>query len=192
MTADWRSDEPEQPIKAWIRGRNDLDSRRDCIYICDSDLWVQRYGHRRTRLPGIDRRVQYVMLVEIKSHGREMDAGQRDLLAMVNDLLRTKGWKDQRIGGAFVAGHAQNARKVWSYIADEWVQIHCFGVHKLRLSGATPDDSDLLTWDRRQITVEQLVGLLRFDLSPDTLRPMEDRVHKRQSSAPTLFDPEVS
>lgn len=178
-------------MKAWIRGHNELDSRRDCIYISDSDLWVQRYGHRRTRLPGYDRRVQYLMLVEIKTHSRDMDDGQRDLFAIVNELLRTKAWKDQRLAGAFVAGHMQNARKVWSWIADEWVQIHCFGVHKLRLSGSTPDDSDSVTWDRneQQITREQLVGLLRFDLSPDTLRPMEHREHKRRLDAPpTLFD----
>lgn len=176
----------EQPVKAWIRGHTELDSRNACLCIGDSDLWVQRYGTRRTRW-SVDRSTQYLMLVEVKTHGRDLDDPQRDLMLIVNDLLRTKTWKDQRAAGLFVTGHLQNVRIVHSYIGKRWVQVHCFGAHLLRLSGSTPLTSDLITWDRKEITQEQLVQLLRFDLSPDSLRPMEHRTHKRSVKAPTLF-----
>lgn len=177
----------EQPIKTWIRKHEDLDSQKACLCIGDSDLWVHRYGTRNTRWK-VDRSTQYVMLVEVKTHGRELDDYQRDDLLLINDLLRTNTWKEQRIGGSFVAGHMQNTRVVKSFIAGERVQVHCYGVHLLRLSGATPDDSDFIVWDRKDITREQLTELLRFDLHPDSLRPMEHRTHKRVVDLPTLFD----
>ncbi|WUI02082.1 hypothetical protein OHR68_09830 [Spirillospora sp. NBC_00431] len=200
MTTDWREAAPcpncatpvstEQPIKAWIRGHDDLDSRRACLCVGDSDLWVHRYGTRRTRLPGVDRDVQYLMLVEIKTHGRGLDSAQRDLLLLVNELLRTVPWREQRVVGRFVAGHRQNVRKVHAFIAGRTVQVHCYGVHKLRLSGTTPDDSEWITWDDKPIDAAQLSGVLRFDLSPDSLKPLEHRAHKRTMRAPSLFDDE--
>lgn len=197
MTTGWRevvdcprcglSVSTEAPIKAWIRSNEHLDSRRACLCIGDSDLWVQRYGTRLTP-KGVDRAVQYLMLVEIKTHGGRLNPAQRDLLLIVNDLLRTKAWKDQREAGAFVTGHQQNVRVVHSRINQRWVMIHCYGVHLLQLSGSTPEDSETIRWDRKQITRQQLTELIRFDLSPDTLRRMEHRSHKRRVEAPRLFD----
>lgn len=177
----------EQPIKAWIRANRDLDSRRACLCVGDSDLWVQRYG-TRSHQSGIDRNVMYLMLVEIKTHARDLDASQRDMLHVINQLLRTNPWREQRDGGKFAAGHQQNTRLVYSYIAGQRVQIHCYGVHKLRLAGSTPGDSDWITWDDRPITAEQLPAVLRYDLHPDSLRRMEHRSHKRDAAMPELFD----
>lgn len=202
MTTDWREYVPcvtcgaqvstEQPIKAWIRSHRDLDSRKACLCIGDSDLWVQRYGTRRTRWKGTDRNTQYLMLVEIKTHGRDLDEPQRDLLVMVNDLLRTMPWKEQRSVGRFVLGHQQNVRMVHSYIAGRWVQVLCYGVHKVRMDGATPDSSTVITWDHKEINAEQFAKLLRFELNPDSLLRMEDRTRKRIVDYPTLFDEEAS
>jgi hypothetical protein len=188
VTTGWRETVPcqrcgnqvstEQPIKSWIRAHRDLDSRRACLCIGDSDLWVQRYG-TRPRRSGVDRDTMHLMLVEIKTNARDLDASQRDLLYAVDQLLRTNGWKEERAGGRFRQGHPQNARLVYSYIAGRQVQIICHGVHKLRLSGSTPNDSDSIIWDKRPITVEQMVALLRYDLNPDSLRPIEHyRSHK--------------
>lgn len=188
MTSGWRETVPcpkcgcavltEQPIKAWIRTHRELDSRQACLCIGDSDLWIQRYG-QRTRPGMLDRSTQYLMLIEIKTHGRNLDDSQRDLLHMVNQLLRTMPWKEQRHNGKFVPGHVQNYRDVYSFIARRRVQILCYGVHKLIVSGSTPADSEWMTWDDKPITSNQLWKLLRFGLSPDTLRPLEDRRHKR-------------
>lgn len=176
----------EQPIKAWIRSHRDLDSKKQCLCIGDSDLWVQRYGIRKHQT-GIDRSVMYLMLVEIKTHGDDLRGPQRDLLHVINQLLRTTPWKDQRVKGRFVPGHRQNARLVYSFIAGKSVRIHCYGVHKLRMSGATPDESEWITWDDKTVSTEQLLGLLRYDLNPDTLRRLEHRSHKRCSDMPELF-----
>lgn len=171
----------EAPVKTWIRGHQALDSRKACLCIGDSDLWVQRFGVR-TRQGWVDRAVMYLMLLEIKTHGRDLDDDQRELLHIVNQLLRTVPWKEQREEGRFVAGHRQNVRHVYASLSGRKVAIHCFGVHKLILSGSTPGDSDRITWDDRPIDGSQLVKLLRFDLSPDTLRPVEHRRHKRAAS----------
>lgn len=200
MTREWREAVPcsrcgspvstEQPIKAWIRTHRELDSRQECLCVGDSDLWVQRYGVREWH-KGIDRSVMYLMLVEVKTNSADINDPQRDLLMIINDLLRTVPWKEQRVNGRFVPGHDQNARIVHSHIAGQKVQVHCYGVHKLRLSGSTPDQSDRITWDTKQIDTEQLVKILRYDLSPDTLKPMEHRSHKKLISLPdqpTLMD----
>jgi hypothetical protein len=129
------------------------------------------------------------MLVEIKTNGRDLDDSQRDLLHIVNQLLRTTPWKDQRESGRFPVGHRQNVRNVYSSIARRRIQLLCYGVHKWRLSGSAPEDSEWMTWDDKPIETDQLVKLFRFDLSPDTLRAMEHRVHKRVVSRPTLFEP---
>lgn len=197
MTTGWRETVPcqqcgnpvstEQPIKSWIRGHRDLDSRRACLCIGDSDLWVQRYGTRRGTT-GVDRSVMYIMLVEIKTHGRELDESQRELLGFVSELLRTKPFAEQRVGGRFVAGHRQNVRLIRSYSSGRPIQLHCYGVHLLRLSGSTPEDSEKITWDQHPVTKKQLVGLLRYDLDPDSLREIEHRSHKRKVDVPELFD----
>jgi hypothetical protein len=196
MTTDWRETTPcphcgvpvstEQPIKAWIRKHEDLDSRRHCLCIGDSDLWVQKYGERRWH-NGVDRSAMNLMLIEIKTHARDLNDPQRDLLYIVDQVVRTKAWKDQRVNGRFVPGHQQNVRLVYSVMAGRKVPVYCYGVHKLRISGATPDASDWMTWDDKPIGWDQLPQLLRFDLHPDSLRPLEHRSHKRQVAEPAAL-----
>lgn len=178
----------EQPIKAWIRGHGDLDSRQACLCIGDCDLWVQKYGIRAHHT-GIDRSVMYIMLVEVKTHGRTLDDPQRELLGIVSELLRTKPYKEQRADGRFITGHGQNVRVVRSYARGRRpIQLHCYGVHVLTLSGSTPEDSKRITWDLAEVTKEQLVGILRYDLDPDTLRPIDHRSHKKRTAdMPALF-----
>ena len=198
MTTEWREtvDCPqcgltfssEQPIKAWIRQHRDLDSRQACLCIGDSDLWVQKYGTRLGRR-GVDRSVMYLMLVEMRTNGRNLkpDDPHRELLTIVNVLLRTNRWKETRDHGRFVAGHKQNARPVSVVIRGRLTPIHCYGVHLLRLSGPTPDLSEWITWDHKKITKDQLLSLLRYDLHPDSLNRMEHRSHKAVVDMPALF-----
>jgi len=129
----------------------------------------------------------YLMLVEIKTNGADLNEPQRDLLHIINQLMRTKPWKEQRDAGRFMPGHQQNARIVYSHIAGQKIHCYSYGVHKLRLSDAKPDASDRITWDDKQISTPQLVQILRYDLSPDTLLPLEHRSHKRRDDAPALL-----
>jgi hypothetical protein len=65
-----------------------------------------------------------------------------------------------------------------------------FGVTVVRLSGTTPDDSEWIKWGRfirgkqtgldwKDITVEQLLKLMRFDMHPDTFNDKPFRRHHK-------------
>lgn len=191
MTAQWReivncsncgsATSSEQPWKQWIRSHQDLDSRKQCLCLGDSDLWVQRYGTRLDRRR-IDRDVMHLMMVEVKTHNAELDASSTDRLRIINDLLRTNTWRDhrERDNGRFIDGHDQNTRIVASYIAGRKVRVICYGVHLLRISGQTFPASQVIAWDGKKISCEDLLKLLRYELHPDSLLPMEHRAHKRR------------
>jgi hypothetical protein len=194
MTRQWRETVPcpkcgmrvstESAFDRWVRNHERLDSVRDGVVITDGDKHVHRC-HIRVKGESI-RDVQYLMDIEVKAFGRDMTDSQRDTLHIHNQLLRTNGWKKQL--GRFLTGHEQNVRNVFSSYSGKHVQVIHYGVHKLRMTGADPVTSDRITWDDKQIDVDQLVGLLRFDVNPDSLRPMEHRRHKRiDDRAPTLF-----
>ncbi len=196
MTSRWRETVPchqcgaavstEPPIKKWIRNHEDLDSQEKCLWIGDSDLWVHRWGKRATRHRGVNRDVQSLMLVEVKTWWQDLDPSQRDTLWSIDQLLRTKSKVDRRLAGMFMTGHMQNARVVHGFRAGKRITLLCYGAHKLRMDGATPDSSSRITWDDKAITREQLLGLLAFEISPDNFRPIEDRVHKRIVDHPAL------
>lgn len=179
----------EDAWKKWIRNNPNLDSLEHGIYIMDTDMWVHKFGKRRGVLPGWDRDVQYLMKIEVKTNGAEVHSEQRDTITLVDNLLRTKPWKEHRIGGQLVPGHPQNVRNVFSRIAGRNIRAICHGVHILRMSGESPGVSDWITWDERPINATQLEKLFRYELDPDSLRVMEHREHKPISSQECLFHP---
>lgn len=65
--------------------------------------------------------------------------------------------------------------RAFSWLLGRAVGLRMFGGHLLQLSGADPVTSDRMQWDRKVITLEQLIGLLRFDLDPDSLAVMDWR-----------------
>ncbi len=180
----------EEPWKKWIRNNPSLDSLQHGISIMDTDMWVHKFGKRRGRFKGWDRDIQYLMKVEVKTHGKEVQAAQQDTINAVDALLRTKPLSEFRADGQLIPGHEHNTRKVFSLHAGRKVRIICHGLHVLRMSGATPGTSDWMTWDGRQITSRQLEQLFRYELDPDSLRVMEHREHKKISSQETLFGEE--
>jgi len=177
----------EQPWKHWIRSNPELDSRQHCMCFGDCDLWCQRYGIRHMR--GIDREVMYLMQIEVKTNNAILTSASKDMHRIVDALLRTNTWKDQRDNGKFLTGHDQNTRIVASYIAGRKVRVLCYGVHLLRMSGNTPATSETITWDGRKITAADIVPILRYELHPDSLLAMEHRAHKRRFvDQPALFE----
>lgn len=116
------------------------------------------------------------MAVEIKTHGGSVSRAQRDTLHIVNQILRnrrntTPTKKDRFVLAPFL--------KVHSAILGREINLRSFGVFVLTFSGIGPEDSDVITWgggDGRakhlQITTDQLTDLLKFELDPDTLRPI--------------------
>lgn len=153
-------------------------------------MWVHKFGKRRGRIAGWDRDIQYLMKIEVKTHGAKVGLAQMDTIAAVDNLLRTKPWKEQRDDGRLIPGHQQNTRKVFSRIANRDVRIICHGVHVLRMSHETPGSSAWLKWDERPITASQLEQIIRYEIDPDSLRPLEHREHKKALDQQPLFGSE--
>lgn len=156
----------------------------------DTDMWVHKFGERIGRVSGWDRSVQYLMKIEVKTHGAMVGTAQMDTINAVDNLLRTKPWKEHRVSGRLVPGHPQNTRKVFSRMAGQDVRIICHGVHILRMSAETPGSSEWLKWDEREISVSELERIMRYELDPDSLRVLEHREHKKASDQPPLFNSE--
>jgi len=161
----------------------------------DTDMWVHKFGKRRGRFSAWDRDVQYLMKVEVKTHGADITDAQRDTINAVDALLRTKPFKEYRDSGQLAPGHKDNVRRVVSLFSGKPTRIICHGLHVLRMSGSTPgtsaaDPNGWITWDGRPITDKQLEMLFRYELDPDSLRLLEHREHKKQSNQDTLFGPD--
>jgi hypothetical protein len=177
----WQSQ--ESLFSRWIRENADLDSA-DGYSVSDQDYWIHKY---KTDDRGRD--LQLMMMVEIKTLGKELSPAQRDTLSLANQVMRNRRQtptKELR----YQAGHAP--LKARSYLAGRDVQVRLFGIHVLTFSGLGPSDSTWMTWDRKQINEEQLTRILRFDLDPDTLAPLELRVHHPdpKRGVPRLFNDE--
>lgn len=166
----------ETAFSRWVRSQKELDSRRDGIVIYDLDMIVHRYKYDHDRL------YQCIMLVELKRHGAELTDSQRDTLAVFGQFLRndrrtsTKGRRAQ-VGS--------RPTKVISVIRNRRVTCRAFGVHILTFQRTNPDNG-WVQWDKRRITKDQLIKLLKFELHPETLLPMDARKHHRQH--PLLFE----
>jgi hypothetical protein len=150
MTAP-RRDGVEAPFNAWVRNHPRLHSLDQCLAMTDSDLWVHKWD---VRADGVGKRViQALMLVEIKTFGSDVSSSQRDTLEKIDAFLSHK--RTRKIGKSVVRS---------------------FGVHLLRfLDGSSPENSRRIEWSKRccdhrvEITTDQLVELLLFELHPSTL-----------------------
>ncbi len=125
----------------------------------DSELNPQRYGFALVNVDGLhfaDRNPDlYFFVLEAKSRGAKLSKHQ--VIAL--ELLRV---------GCVRLNYAPVGRllRMWKGNLESRV-VHFLGVHTLRMSGTTPDDSDTLLWDSLPITRGELVRILRFELSPN-------------------------
>lgn len=183
----------ETAFERWIRNNPELDSRRTGIVRFDLDVLHHKY------LRKIDKRgtrdIQCMMFIEVKTHvirakpGLLSDA-QRDTLSLLNQVLRNRrtNLHQEKLGR-----HAKNRTplcKARSLLLNKDVRLWLFGGHLLTLSQTSPEDSDVITWDYKEIEIGQLIRLMQFDIDPDTLRRIDWR---RRYSAflpkKTLYDP---
>lgn len=138
----------------------------------DTDYMVHQF-----RTHG-DRTFQLFMAVEIKTMNAELSDAQRDTLLIADQLLRNRKKTPTNNPRRQASGQMH---MVYSHMLKKTVWLRAFGCHVLTFSRLGPDDSDLIRWDRRPITVEQLTGLLSFSLDPDTLKPLDLRLHHRKT-----------
>jgi hypothetical protein len=162
----------------WIRNNPELDSGKG-FSVVDCDYWIHRFKTFENR------EFQCIMLVEVKTCGADLSMAQRDTLLMVNQIMRNRRQtptKEKR----YEAG--DSILRVRSAMMSRDVNAKVFGVHKLRFSGLGPDDSDWISWDDKMIDEPTLSQILRFDLDPDTLNPIDLRSHHRKEQHLELLE----
>ena len=167
----------ETAFGRWIRNHPRLDSGDGFAFV-DQDYWCHQF---KTHSQGRD--FQLIMGIEIKTRQGSLSASQRDTLYIVNQLMRNRRETPTK-KLKFQSGSA--SLKVHSIVANRSVNVKCFGIHLLQFSGMGPSDSDWMKWDGDMINEDQLVQLLRFDLDPDTLNPVDLRSHHVQKEMPLL------
>lgn len=121
------------------------------------------------------------MLVEVKTHAKELPYAQRDTLTVVDSLLRMSCTRAD--------GRRKHVRIDDARLAARRTRIvRCFGVHLLVLSGARPDEHGCeIRWDRAFLHEDALLELLRFERDPDApARMLDTRRHHVQATRPTL------
>lgn len=173
----------DKPFLDWCRRNPLLPATHDqkCgIAITDVDFCIHRF------ITAVDcigtREVQSMMEIETKTHGKHPSRSQLDTLWKKHMTIRLS----TKVGKETILN---------------------FGVAILIMDGESPDNSSSMKWCRfrpiaprgigclacHDISVEQLVGLLRFDFHPDRL---EDswlrRHHAPKARSPSLFRAAVS
>jgi len=174
----------ETDFSRWVRENPSLDSKNGYCII-DQDFWIDRFKTHGNR------EFQCMMLVEIKTMGASLTLAQRDTLVKVNQLMRNRRQtptKDLR----WQAGYSPV--DAYSPMTGRRIKLRAFGMHVLTFSGRGPNDSDVILWDRKEIDIDMLTSILRFDLDPDTLKPIDLRNHHRthENQTGTLFGFELA
>jgi hypothetical protein len=166
MTAR-RRDGKEDPrsFNAWTRRRPEIDSKCGFTW-CDLDVVWHQYG-LTTRGP-LDRTVQNIIVIETKSMGAPLLDCQRDTLR----FLHTH-YKGRRTKHGYVFPVTEKSRDARGRV----VTVRYWGIYLLEFSGFGPDDSERIMWNRKIITVDQLLLLLQFKIHPVTFRERDERDH---------------
>jgi hypothetical protein len=157
----------DTPFGKWVREQRELDSHQFSLTLNDADWIFHRY---RTEVDAVGTRdLQCMMVVETKMYYAVPRQPQLETLFFLHQMLNRKGVL-RRPGKPSVA--------LWSY-----------GVFVLSLQGTHPGDSRGANWgrfdERGQLnwtpieSRQQLIEILRFDLTPDTLEPLSTRRHHK-------------
>lgn len=166
MTSKRRDCERQPGFLGWLRDNLRLDSIKQGVVATDCDLWIHKYKTLGNR------EFQFLMLLEIKEYGKQVDKWQRDTLHIANQLLRNRRNKTK-----FQVVAEPRIERVFSVLANKHVNVCCFGVHSLIVHGDGRDtDKCQLTWDsQHEITPGQLESLLLFEMDPDDLSVLDHR-----------------
>ena len=169
----------ETLFKQWARSKPELDSSQGFV-IYDADFWVHLYKTHGTR------KVQCMMMVEVKTYGAKPDKAQDDTLGLVDQMMRNRESNidcepiRRQVGGLPLA--------MFSNLKNEKICCRVFGVHYLIFEKDGPQNSDWIKWDNHVITEAQLVDLLTFNLDPDHPNQLLDlRIPEEVRYQPWLF-----
>lgn len=165
----------QDDFHAWIKAEAELDSCRIGITVADVDLIIHRFKFDNNR------DYQCIMLVEKKIHGAEPETWQTDTLNIFGQFLRN----DKKTPFKGRRAQVENRTcKVYSTMNKKVIAVRAFGYHLLQFENTSPDNG-WIQWDRKRITKCQLIKLLKFELNPETLKPLDGRRHHKP--LPSLF-----
>ncbi len=166
----------QDDFHAWIKAESELDSCKIGITVADVDLIIHRFKFDNNR------EYQCIMLIEKKCHSKEPEPWQRDTLNIFGQFIRN----DKKTPFKGRRAQVENrACKAYSTHNKRYITVKAFGFHLLQFENTDPANSAWIKWDKKQINEEQLINLLRFELHPETLLPIDGRKHHHKQ--PQLF-----
>lgn len=158
MTTSQRDPIVQTPFSKWLREKRELDSVIMRLSITDADFWVHRFSERkenkRTSVLSI---VEHIQLLEIKTFMADVPFAQADTLYCIDMMLRTVLERGGRRRPVRIPDNRRPGTR-----SCRWL-----GVHVLQMSGARPDESSRVIWDKLDVNERQLCELIRFDRDPD-------------------------
>ena len=163
----------ESAFGRWMRNHEQLLSQNGYVF-SDLDYVAHRYK------VGNDREIQFMMAFEVKTRGAEPKGWQDDTLGFFNRFIRNRR---KTPGNRSIRDQAENRPEILlSKLNKRFVIVRAFGMHLLQFSGTYPPDSreedgGWIKWDRKKISEETLIGLLQFNVDPDSLAQMDLRKH---------------
>jgi uncharacterized protein (DUF1800 family) len=134
-----------------------------------------------------ERSAQCYMTLEIKEYGAFPSNAQRSTFAILSGYIKNFFGNRHTKRGA-TCDISGKRKKVWDPVFERWVRVRHYGYHLLQFERTCPDDSAWIKWDGKEITSDQMVALLRFDIHPLTLKPMDARDHHGQRTFPLLSE----
>src|SRR5262245_49999747 len=158
----------ETAFGRWMRACPKLQTNVAYLVRTDTDHFILKF---KTHYQG--REFQLMMLIETKEHGSEPDGAQRDILNFINQLCYKvrRNLEDSKCYPTF---------ELFSTLNKKTVNVRYMGYHLLQFEKTSPYDSKWIKWDRKEISVETLEGILALDLYPDPpYKPMDEYLRDR-------------
>lgn len=157
----------DSDFSGWLRSNSALDSVEFSISVNDRDFTLHKF---KTNVDSVGTRAVHLMMaIEVKTRGGMPGWAQRQTKFFEHQLLR----KTRRL----VCSETGIKTSVWH-----------FGYFVLSLFGTAPQAGRHVTWCRfqpngaiegRTIQTAELERILRFEVRPDTLKPLILRRHHK-------------
>lgn len=176
----------ETAFGRWLRdqGKKELKPEDGHIFY-DVDLLGTLWIAHTYKDKNYGKDLQFLMAIEVKTFGAEPDPAQRDTLNILGQVMRNRKETPNKKNPYIQMNPILN--EVWSTLSKKRIRIKLFGTHLLQFSGAGPEDSNYILWDRKKINIDQLIKLLKFKIDPDILRPLDLRIHHRKEEPPLFY-----
>jgi len=171
MTAPRRDGQHQTGFAKWVRNVPELDSIREGFSCLDIDWVWHRYMNPSDSIG--QRYIQHIMLIEEKSYGAEVGFSQRDTIMLLDQALR------HAVGSKGITAKNARGRKV---------KLRYWGWNTIQYQGNMTSESEWIKWNNRQITMDELIGLLRFELHPQTLAPIDANMRRHHVPPLDLYN----